>query len=111
MPLAFILIGEMFTLEQRAKMQGLFSGVWGVSSIMRPAAGRLPRGPAFLALDLLHQHLPGLLAAALVTFAWRDQAHGHGRPVVDYAGAALLMAASSHCCSGLMDPERPTAGC
>src|SRR6185436_11569815 len=28
MPLAFILIGEMFSLEQRAKMQGLFSGVW-----------------------------------------------------------------------------------
>jgi MFS family permease len=27
MPLAFILIGEMFTLQQRTKMQGFFSGV------------------------------------------------------------------------------------
>jgi len=35
-PLAFILIGEMFSLEQRTKMQGLFSGVWGVSSIVGP---------------------------------------------------------------------------
>ena len=35
MPLAFILIGEMFTLEQRARMQGFFSGVWGVSSRCR----------------------------------------------------------------------------
>ncbi len=38
-PLAFILIGEMFDLKQRAKMQGFFSGVWGVSSIIGPLLG------------------------------------------------------------------------
>ena len=91
MPLAFILIGEMFTLEQRAKMQGLFSGVWGVSSIVGPLLG------GFLVDQLTWRWifyinvLPGLLAAALVAFAWRDhQAHGQERPAVDYAGAALL---------------------
>jgi EmrB/QacA subfamily drug resistance transporter len=92
MPLAFILIGEMFTLEQRAKMQGFFSGVWGVSSIIGPLLG------GFI-VDKLSWHWvfyvnlpPGLLAAALVAFAWQDQAHGHARPAVDYAGAALLTA-------------------
>ena len=91
MPLAFILIGEMFTLEQRAKMQGLFSGVWGVSSIIGPLLG------GFLVDQLSWRWIfyinifPGLLAAALVAFAWRDhQAHGQERPAVDYAGAALL---------------------
>jgi EmrB/QacA subfamily drug resistance transporter len=91
MPLAFILIGEMFTLEQRAKMQGLFSGVWGVSSIVGPLLG------GFI-VDQLSWHwifyinvVPGLLAAALVAFAWRDHhAHGQERPAIDYAGAALL---------------------
>src|SRR5687768_12734426 len=39
MPLAFILIGEMFSLEQRTRMQGVFSGVWGVSSIAGPLLG------------------------------------------------------------------------
>lgn len=91
MPLAFILIGEMFTLEQRAKMQGLFSGVWGVSSIVGPLLG------GFI-VDQFSWHwifyinvIPGTLAAALVALAWRDQ-HGHGqqRPAIDYAGAALL---------------------
>jgi MFS family permease len=92
MPLAFILIGEMFSLEQRAKMQGLFSGVWGVSSIIGPLLG------GFLVDQLSWRWVfyvnipPGLLAAGLVAFAWRDQLHGHGKPVVDYAGAALLMA-------------------
>lgn len=90
MPLAFILIGEMFNLEQRAKMQGFFSGVWGVSSIAGPLLG------GFLVDQLswrwvFYINVPfGLLAAGLVGFAWRDQIQVHGRPVVDYAGAALL---------------------
>jgi len=90
MPLAFILIGEMFNLEQRAKMQGFFSGVWGVSSIAGPLLG------GFL-VDKLSWHwvfyinvVPGLVAAALVALGWQEQTQSHGRPVVDYAGAALL---------------------
>ena len=92
MPLAFIMIGEIFTLEQRAKMQGLFSGVWGISSIAGPFLG------GFLVDQLswrwvFYINIPfGLLAAGLVGFAWRDQIHAHGRPVVDYAGAVLLTA-------------------
>ncbi len=91
LPLAFILIGEMFTLEQRAKMQGLFSGVWGVSSIVGPLLG------GFLVDQLSWRWIfyinvfPGLLAGALVALAWRDaHAHGQDRPAIDYAGAALL---------------------
>ena len=34
MPLSFIIIGDLFSFEQRARMQGLFSGVWGVASII-----------------------------------------------------------------------------
>ncbi|MBL8102498.1 MAG: MFS transporter [Anaerolineales bacterium] len=103
MPLAFILIGEMFTLEQRAKMQGFFSGVWGVSSIAGPLLG------GFI-VDRLSWHwifyvniVPGLLAAALVAFAWRDQIQSQGRAVVDYAGAALLSASVVMLLLGLMD--------
>ncbi len=90
MPLAFILIGEMFNLEQRAKMQGFFSGVWGVSSIAGPLLGGY-------IVDKLSWHwvfyiniVPGLVAAALVAFGWQEQTQSQKRPVVDYAGAALL---------------------
>ena len=102
MPLAFILIGEMFTLEQRAKMQGLFSGVWGVSSIVGPLLG------GFLVDQLSWRWIfyinvfPGLLAAALVAFAWRDQARSHERPAIDYAGAALLTVSVVMLLLGLM---------
>lgn len=102
-PLAFILIGEMFTLEQRAKMQGFFSGVWGVSSIAGPLLG------GFI-VDQLSWHwvfyvniVPGLLAAGLVAFAWRDQPQSHARPAVDYAGAILLTSSIVILLIGLMD--------
>jgi MFS family permease len=90
MPLAFIMIGEMFSLEQRARMQGLFSGVWGVSSIAGPFLGGL-LVDQFAWQWVFYINIPfGLLAAGLVGFAWRDQIHAHGKPVVDYAGAILL---------------------
>jgi MFS family permease len=68
LPLAFIIIGDLFTFEQRARMQGVFSGVWGISSVIGPLLG------GFL-VDRVSWHwvffinvLPGLLALTLV---WR----------------------------------------
>ena len=103
MPLAFILIGEMFTLEQRARMQGFFSGVWGVSSIVGPLLGGFLVDQLSWRWVFYINIVPGLLAAALVGFAWRDQIHGHGRPVVDYAGAGLLTAGVVTLLLGLME--------
>ena len=71
LPMAFIIIGELFTLEQRAHMQGLFSGVWGVSAVIGPLIG------GFL-VDQISWHwvfyiniVPGLLACILVAAAWK----------------------------------------
>ncbi|HEY2759532.1 MAG TPA: MFS transporter, partial [Pirellulales bacterium] len=36
MPVVLTIIGDIFTLEERAKMQGLFSGVWGTSALAGP---------------------------------------------------------------------------
>ena len=103
MPLAFILIGEMFTLEQRAKMQGFFSGVWGVSSIVGPLLGGFLVDQLSWRWIFYINVLPGLLAAALVGFAWRDQVRSHERPAIDYAGAALLTISVVMLLLGLME--------
>ena len=39
LPIVLTIIGDIFALEERAKIQGLFSGVWGLSSIIGPAVG------------------------------------------------------------------------
>jgi MFS family permease len=38
-PLALTIIGEIYTLEERMRMQAVFSSVWGVSSIVGPLVG------------------------------------------------------------------------
>jgi len=40
-PVALTLIGDIFTLEERGRMQGLFSGVWAVASLLGPYLGGL----------------------------------------------------------------------
>ncbi|NOT03040.1 MAG: MFS transporter [Anaerolineales bacterium] len=103
MPLAFILIGEMFNLQQRAKMQGLFSGVWGFSSIAGPLLGGFLVDQFTWRWVFYINVLPGLLAAALVALAWQEQAQSHERPKVDYLGAALLTSSVVSLLLGLME--------
>jgi EmrB/QacA subfamily drug resistance transporter len=40
-PISFTIAGDIFEPRQRARMQGLFSAVWGVSAIVGPAIGGL----------------------------------------------------------------------
>lgn len=91
LPLAFIIIADLFTLEQRARMQGLFSGVWGVSSIVGPLLGGFLVDKVSWPWVFYVNVIPGLLAAALVWGAWVEPAGERtARPRVDYLGAALL---------------------
>lgn len=92
LPLAFIIIGDLFTFEQRARMQGLFASVWGVSSIVGPLLG------GFL-VDQISWHwvfyvnvVPGALAVTLFWYTWVDRVRepGHVPPPVDFLGAGLL---------------------
>lgn len=108
MPLVFIIIGDLFTLEQRAKMQGLFSGVWGVSAVIGPLLG------GFLVDQISWQWVflinlgPGLLAGALVWLAWVDQPRPAGqRPQIDWAGAGLLTLAIVLLLLALLELGRP----
>jgi EmrB/QacA subfamily drug resistance transporter len=108
LPLAFIIVGDIFTLEQRAKVQGLFSGVWGVSSVAGPLIG------GFI-VDRFSWHwvflinLPvAAVAAVLVWVAWSGVARPAGaRPAVDYAGAALLSVGVVTLLLGLNDLAAP----
>jgi EmrB/QacA subfamily drug resistance transporter len=91
-PLAFILIGDLYTLEQRAKMQGLFSGVWGVSAIVGPLVGGFLVDQISWPWVFYINLVPGIVAAAIVWLAWEDHVHeSHTTAAkVDYAGAVLL---------------------
>ncbi|MEB2333478.1 MAG: MDR family MFS transporter [Anaerolineaceae bacterium] len=103
MPLAFIIIGEMFSLEQRTKMQGLFSGVWGVSSVAGPLLGGFIVDQLSWRWVFYINVIPGLIAGTIVALAWKDQVYTHERLDIDYAGAALLSASVVSLLLGLME--------
>jgi EmrB/QacA subfamily drug resistance transporter len=91
LPLAFTIIGDIFTLQQRAKMQGLFSGVWGVSSLLGPLVG------GFIVENsswrwVFYINLPfGLLAAALIWFGLQEDKAHRAHPTIDFSGVFLLV--------------------
>lgn len=93
-PLGMTIIGDTFTVEERTKMQALFSGVWGLSSIIGPIVG------GFITDQISWRwvfwiNLPvGVVAALIIGFALKEPKIDR-KPTIDYLGAVLLMAAIS----------------
>src|SRR5690606_37257566 len=91
-PGTFSIVGDMLSLDQRARMQGFFSSVWGVSSVIGPLVG------GFLVDHVswrwvFYLNLPfGLLAVALIALFLREPLEEREPGAVDYRGAALLIA-------------------
>lgn len=68
-PIAMTIVGDLYTIEQRGRIQGILSGVWGVAAIIGPGLGgaisqfaswrwifylNLPVGAAAIALIVRH---------------------------------------------------------
>jgi EmrB/QacA subfamily drug resistance transporter len=109
MPLAFIMIGDMFSFEQRARMQGLFSGVWGVASIIGPLLGGFLVDNVSWRWVFYVNLVPGVVATALIWFGWRDpeRATRGARLPIDYSGTIVLSAAVVALLLGLNDLQSP----
>jgi EmrB/QacA subfamily drug resistance transporter len=92
LPLGMVIMGDMFSLEERARAQALFAGVWGVSSIAGPLIGAVLTESASWRW-IFFMNLPfGLVAAFLVARFLVDKLVDD-RGDVDYIGAAVLMSA------------------
>jgi EmrB/QacA subfamily drug resistance transporter len=91
LPLAFTIVGELFTLEERARLQGFFSGVWGVSAVIGPLIGGFLVDRVSWQWVFYINLIPGALAVGLVWFAWQTGPQRKAvKVVVDYGGAILL---------------------
>jgi EmrB/QacA subfamily drug resistance transporter len=103
LPIAFIIIGDIFTFEQRARMQGFFSGVWGVSSIVGPVLGGFLVDQASWHWVFFVNVIPGIVAFALVWLSLEDTITRKEGLKIDYLGAVVLMAAVVLLLLGLND--------
>lgn len=90
LPVAITIVGDLYSLDERARVQGLFSGVWGVASVVGPLLG------GFL-VDrwswrwIFYANVPvGLVTLWVVARKYREKpVRATGR--VDAPGVALLV--------------------
>ncbi|KXG43318.1 MDR family MFS transporter [Tepidibacillus infernus] len=90
LPLALTIAGDMFTLEQRAKVQGLFSSIWGLSAIIGPFIGGFIVDH-FSWRWLFYLNLPiGILVITLVAIFLPKQKTTKHTHKIDILGVTLL---------------------
>jgi MFS family permease len=105
MPIAMTVVGELFGLERRAKMQGYISGVWGVASLLGPLIGGLLTDHVSWRW-VFYINVPfGVVAMALLARVL-DGGPAARRPVIDYAGLALFTAGVSALLTGVLEAGR-----
>jgi EmrB/QacA subfamily drug resistance transporter len=91
--LSFIVVGILYPPEDRAKMQGIISGIWGIASILGPLAGGIIvelwnwRWAFFVNLPIT------AVAVALIVVGLKETGQQRRAHKLDFAGTFTLLAA------------------
>ncbi|MDQ3928817.1 MAG: MFS transporter, partial [Chloroflexota bacterium] len=88
-PVSLTLIGDLFDVEERARIQGVFGSVWGISSVIGPLVG----GAIVQFFDwrwVFFINVPVGIVAMLLVFLYLREPTIHTRQRVDIAGAVTL---------------------
>ena len=100
------IIADLYGIERRAKMQGYFSSVWGVASLVGPLIG------GFLADAVswrwvFYINIPfGLLAMAAIGWGLAGERTERRAAAFDYGGTAVFAGAISALLIGLIEAGR-----
>jgi EmrB/QacA subfamily drug resistance transporter len=88
-PISFTILGDVFESEQRAKIQGLFSGVWGAAAVIGPAIGSIITTTIGWRWVFFVNAPVGLLAAILIGRFLHERVERR-RHRLDLVGAGIL---------------------
>jgi EmrB/QacA subfamily drug resistance transporter len=101
-PMSMTIVGDLYSLRERAKVQGYIASVWAVSSVVGPTLGGVFseyvswRWIFFVNIPLC------LIAAATIGLRFHERVDRR-RPRIDYAGAAVLTMALTLLILGLLE--------
>jgi EmrB/QacA subfamily drug resistance transporter len=88
-PVTFTLVGDLFDVHERGRMQGLFGAVWGIAGLVGPLVG----GAIVHSVGwrwIFWVNLPfGIASAAVLAAAYHERPERHEHRL-DVSGAALL---------------------
>lgn len=92
LPIAVTVIGDLYPFEQRARVQGWFSSIWGFAAIIGPLIGGFTV-ENFSWRWVFWFNLPlGLLIVGII-LRYLDERQVKERKAIDYTGAALFVLA------------------
>ena len=91
-PVALTVVGDMYTVEERGKVQGWLASVWGISSVVGPLAGGMIIQHASWAW-IFWINVPLGLAAGVAFIVFLHEDVTHQKRKIDVLGAALFAAA------------------
>jgi EmrB/QacA subfamily drug resistance transporter len=86
MPITFTIIGDLFPGEQRARMQGLFSSVWGIAGLLGPLIGGL-FVDHFSWRWVFYINLPVGLISLILVLVFLHESFERKAQKIDYYGA------------------------
>jgi multidrug resistance protein len=89
LPITITMVGDIYTLEERARVQGYMASVWAIAAVVGPTLGGI-----FAQFDLWRGifllNIPLCLLAAWMIASRFHESIERRRHRIDYAGAALL---------------------
>ncbi|HUJ24810.1 MAG TPA: MDR family MFS transporter, partial [Myxococcales bacterium] len=89
-PITLTIVGDIYDLEERAKMQGVFAAVWGVAGLIGPLLGGVIVSWLSWRWVFFINVPAGIGAAALLVVALHEQVEKQ-KHALDFAGAGALM--------------------
>ena len=102
-PMSMTIVGDLYSVEERARVQGYVASVWGVVLGGRPDARRPVRRVRVVALDLLRQPAARRHRRLDARPAVQGAGRRGARTSIDYLGAALLTGGCSLLILGLLE--------
>jgi EmrB/QacA subfamily drug resistance transporter len=91
-PVAITIVGDIYSLEERGRIQGIFSGVWAISSLVGPAAGGLITD--FLSWRwVFYINIPFGVTSVVLLHIFLREAEPRSKRQLDFLGTVSLTAA------------------
>jgi EmrB/QacA subfamily drug resistance transporter len=93
-PMSMTMVGDMYTVQERARVQGYLASVWGIASVVGPTLGGV--FSQYLSWRwIFFVNLPlGAIAAWMLAGRFKESVE-RSTHRIDYAGAALLISGCS----------------
>nr|WP_240188429.1 MFS transporter [Nakamurella flavida] len=101
-PMGLTIVGDIYTVAERAKVQGYLASVWGISSVVGPALGGV--FSEYVSWRwIFFVNIPLCLIAGWMLLRHLHENVTRQRRTIDYTGAVLLTAGCSAVLLGLLE--------